>query len=205
MTDIDRTSAQADLAFLRELVDDGDWRRPARYFGATYLAIGLTILAQITVTDVLSFPGPAQLGAVVAVWVAYAVAQTFINANLNPGKIGASPRSRAEAMGFLSMVLSHLTLLVVFLITAINQQDGLFMKLAALSFFALQGGLWLMIHALRRDRWQLAVALGWLAAALAGAPFLDTDVFGLVVAIVVLMLMVAPGLYMIHVARGGER
>src|SRR5690606_37466602 len=103
------------------------------------------------------------------------------------------------------MVLSHLTLVIVFFIAAIGQQDGTFMKLAALSFFALQGGLWLMFHTLRRERWQLVVALGWLAAAIAAAPFLGSQLFGLAVALVVLVVMIAPGLYMIRVAgRAGQ-
>ena len=202
MTDMDRGAAQADLAFLRELVDDGDWRRPVRYFGATYLAIGVAIIAQIVVTDLVSLSGLGALLGIIAVWGSYSIAQIVINARLHPGKLDASLRGRAAATGFLGMVLSHVTLLVVFLITAISQQDVIFMKLAALVFFALQGGLWLTFHALRRECWTLVVALGWLAAAIAAAPFLVTPLFGLAVAIVVLLLMVGPGLYMIRAAAG---
>lgn len=203
MTSSSVDTAKQDLAFLRELVDEGDWRRPALWFGVTYLAIGLAIVAQIVVIDApgIALTGFGQLIAIIGVWVAYSIAQAVINARLNPGKLGPGLRSRAAATGFLGMVLSHLTLLIVFVITAISQQEDTFMKLAALSFFALQGGLWLTMHALWRERWQLAVALGWLASAIICSFFLGGDLFGLAVAIVVLVLMVAPGLHMIRTAR----
>lgn len=201
MTDMNRASAQADLAFLRELVDEGDWRRSARFFGATYVAIGAAIFAQCLALPVLFWLGAGSglviLVAIVGVWTAYSIAQMVINTKLHHGKFGASLRARAGAAGFLGMVLSHLTLLAVFLITAIIQGDALFMQLAALSFSALQGGLWLMIHTLRRERWQLVVALGWLAAAIAAAPFLGTPAFGLAVAVIAVVLMIAPGIYIL--------
>ena len=198
-------SAREDLAFLRQLVDEGDWRRPLRFFGATYLAIGVAIFAQVVVQLALTsgpfaMPGPAPLVGVIAVWVAYSVAQTAISFRLGD-KSGTGLRSRAGAAGLIAMTLSHLTMLIVFAITAIRLQDVIYMQFAAMVFFALQGGLWITLHALQRQRWQLVIALGWFVATIAAAPLLYTPGFAPAVVVIVSVLMIMPGIYMLCIAR----
>jgi hypothetical protein len=201
----DTQSAREDLAFLRQLVDEDDGGRPLWIFGASYLAIGLAIIAQVVAlwiiaADLVPAPEWAPLAAIVAVWTVYTFAQQWIAGRVRGVKPGANVRSRVGGAALYSMALPHLTMVVVFAITAWRQQDGIFLQQAALVFFALQGGMWFIIHALRRERWHLLEAIAWLLATLAAAPFLGTDTFGPVIAIIVLALMVAPGIYMLRVA-----
>jgi hypothetical protein len=193
-------AAREDLAYLRDLVEEGDWRRDLRFFGATYLAIGLAIFAQVVAIyaiGALALPHPAALLAIVAVWTLYSIVQTMLGRRFG-GKPATGLRGRAGTAGMIAMALSHLTMLIVFAITAIRLGDDLFLQLAALVFFALQGGLWIILHALRRERPCLILAFSWLAATIAAAPFLGTPAFGMAVAIVVIALMAVPGLGMVR-------
>jgi hypothetical protein len=200
MTDADRSRVQSDLAFLRELVDEGDSRGLLRLFGATYVAVGVAIFAQVTLlymVGVFGIPNPAPVAVVIGVWTVYSIVQSVISSRFRD-KPAVNVRARASLAGLVAMTLSHFTMLIVFAITAYRMQDGVFLQLAVLVFFALQGGLWISLHALQRLRWHLGLALGWFAATLAAAPFLASPEFGLIIAIIVLVLMVAPGIQMLR-------
>jgi FtsH-binding integral membrane protein len=195
-------TARQDLAYLRDLVEEGDWRRDLRFFGGTYLAIGLAILAQVVglyVVEALAMPDPAAQVAIIAVWLVYSMVQTALGRRFG-GKPATGLRGRAGTAGMLAMTFSHLTMLFVFAISAIRLGEEVFLQLAALVFFALNGGLWIILHALRRRRQHLFLAVGWFAATIAAAPFLGTPAFGLAVGIVVLALMVVPGIQMLRVS-----
>jgi hypothetical protein len=195
-------NAREDLAYLRDLVEEGDWRRDLRYFGGTYLAIGLAILAQVVALYLigrLALQHPAPLLAVIVIWTVYSVVQTVMGKRFG-GKRPTGLRGRAGTAGMLAMTFSHLTMLVVFAITAFRLGEEVFLQLAALVFFALQGGLWIILHALRRDSRYLVLAISWFAATIATAPFLGAPLFGLVVGIVVLVLMVLPGTQMVRLS-----
>jgi hypothetical protein len=195
-------AAREDLAYLRDLVEEGDSQRDLRFFGATYLAIGLAVFAQVVAiyaVAALALPPPGGLLAIIGVWTIYSIVQTMLGRRFG-GKPATGLRSRAGTAGMIAMALSHLTMLIVFAITAIRLGDDLFLQLAGLVFFALQGGLWIILHALRRERAHLLLAFAWFTATIATAPFLGTRAFGLAVAVVVLALMVLPGIQMVRLS-----
>ena len=204
MTTDSNQSLKDDLAFLRSLVEPEDWRASLWTFGAIYVAIGLAITAQIAGLEVVNsgvvpLPKGAGLIVIVVVWSVYAIVQHLIGRRVQRGP--ANLRARVSGAAVIGMTFPHLTMLAVFAITAWRFHDAMFMELAGLTFCALQGGMWIVLCAVRRERWFALEGAAWLVATLAAAPSLGTEAFGGVLAAIVLALMVAPGLYMIHAAR----
>jgi len=209
MTTDSNQSLKDDLAFLRGLVEPEDWRRPLWTFGAIYVAIGLAITAQIAGmaavnSGVVPLPKGAGLAVIVAVWSVYGIVQHLIRRR-GGRQASRDLRARVSGAAIIGMTLPHLTMLAVFAITAWRFHDGIFLELAGLTFCALQGGMWIVLYAVRSERWFALEGAAWLVATLAAAPSLGGEAFGGVLAAIVLALMVAPGLYMIHVARSAER
>jgi hypothetical protein len=113
----------------------------------------------------------------------------------------ASVKGRAGAVALGSAFLAHLVMLAVFVIVAVRQQNPVFMELAPLVLFTLQSVVWFVLHAMRRQRWQLAVAWGWLLAVLGLAPLVGTSQFGVGIAATAVVLMIIPGAYLVRAAR----
>jgi hypothetical protein len=117
----------------------------------------------------------------------------------------AGVKGRAGAVALGSAFLGHLVMLAVFVVVAVRQQNGVFLELAPLVLFTLQSGVWFVIHAMRRQRWQLVVAWGWLVAVLGLAPLVGTSVFGLGIAATAVVLLIVPGVNLMRVAGRGLR
>jgi hypothetical protein len=203
----DTHSARDDLAFLRSLVDE-DWRPGLWAFGAIYLSIGLVLVAHV----LISWAGAAgylPVRAVTAYVALYAVASvvwTWVGGRVrresqrNAAQV-ASVKGRAGAVALTSTFLGHLVMLAAFVIVAVRQSNGVFLELAPLVLFTLQSTAWFVVHAMRRQRWQLVVAVGWLVAVLGLAPLVGTSAFGLGIAATAVALMIVPGAYMMRAAR----
>jgi hypothetical protein len=101
----------------------------------------------------------------------------------------------------MSTFLGHLVMLAVFVIVAVRQRNGVFLELAPLVLFTLQSVTWFVVHAMRRQRWQLVVSWGWLVAVLALAPLVGTSAFGAGIAVTAIVLMVVPGVHMMRAAH----
>ncbi len=203
----DAQAAREDLAFLRGLVDE-DWRPGLRFFGATYAAIGAAIFAQVAVqwavdTGLLALPDGAILIWIVLVWGVYTVVQTLLPRWM-PAARAVGLRNRVTGGAFIGMIASHLTMLAVFVIVAVRTESPILVPIAALSFFAMQGGMWIVFNAIRPGRGQLAHAFGWLAAALGCAFLIGSPHFAGAIGLVALALMVAPGLSMMRAARAPD-
>jgi hypothetical protein len=92
-------------------------------------------------------------------------------------------------------------MLPVLVIVAVRQQNPVILELAPLVLFTLQSGVWFVVHAMRRQRWQGVVGWGWLLAVLGLAPLVGTSVFGLGIAAAAVVLMIVPGACMMRAAR----
>jgi hypothetical protein len=204
----DADSARDDLAYLRSLVDD-DWRSGLWAFGAIYATVGLTLVVHILISwSAASGYVPLRGASLVAAYVVlYAVASLSwtwignkVRRHAKSGAAAASVKGRAGGVALMSAFLGHLVMLAVFVIVAVRQRNGVFLELAPLVLFTLQSGAWFVVHALRRQRWHLVVAWGWLIAVLALAPLVGTSAFGAGIAATALVLMIVPGVHMMRAA-----
>jgi hypothetical protein len=112
---------------------------------------------------------------------------------------GIKGRAGMSALG--GAFLAHLALLIAFAIAAVRNDAPVMMELTPLALFVLQGVAWIVVHAMRRARWQLWEAFAWMLAAVGCAPFVGTPWLGVAIAVVAFALMVVPGVAMMRAAR----
>jgi hypothetical protein len=120
------------------------------------------------------------------------------------GPVSRGVKNRAVGAALIGAFVGHMVMLAVFIIVAVRQRNAIFLELAPLALFTLQGAAWFVMHALRRARWQLLEAWGWLLAVLALAPLVGTEAFGPGVGVAAIVLMIIPGVYMMRVARKAD-
>jgi hypothetical protein len=205
----DPQSVREDLAFLRGLVDE-DWRPGAWAFGTIYVALGATLVVHV----LISWAGtagyiPRGVPLVTAYVVLYALVSivlTWIGGHVRResqrnAAQAASVKGRAGGAALVSAFVGHLVMLPVLVIVAVRQQNPVILELAPLVLFTLQSGVWFVVHAMRRQRWQGVVGWGWLLAVLGLAPLVGTSLFGLGIAATAVALMIAPGACMMRAAR----
>jgi hypothetical protein len=205
----DTQSARDDLAFLRGLVDE-DWRPGAWAFGAIYVSLGATLVAHV----LISWAGtagyvPRGVALVTTYVVLYTVASlvfTWIGGHVRRESQRSAPqvasvKGRAGGAALVSAFVGHLVMLLVLVIVAVRQQNPVFLELAPLVLFTLQSVVWFVVHALRRQRWQLVVGWGWLLAVIGLSPLVGTSAFGLGIAATAVLLMIVPGARMMRAAR----
>jgi hypothetical protein len=205
----DTQSARDDLAFLRGLVDE-DWRPGTWAFGAIYVSLGVALVAHVLISwaaaaGYLPLRGVSLVTTYVVLYGVASLVWTWIGGHVHQesrrrGTQAASVKSRAGAAALGSAFVGHLTMLAVFVIVAVRQQNPVFLELAPLVLFTLQGVVWFVVHSMRRQRWQLAVAWAWLLAVLGLAPFVGTSEFGLGIAATAVVLMIVPGAHLMRLA-----
>jgi hypothetical protein len=205
----DTQSARDDLAFLRGLVDE-DWRPGVWAFGAVYVSVGAALVAHVLISwaaaaGYLPLHGVALVATYVALYTVASVVWTLIAGHVRResqrrGTQVASVKGRAGGTALVSAFVGHLVMLVVLVIVAVRQQNGVFLQLAPLVLFTLQSVVWFVIHAMRRERWQGVVGWGWLLAVVGLAPLVGTSVFGLGIAATAVVLMIVPGARMMRAA-----
>jgi hypothetical protein len=209
MNSSDADSARDDLAYLRSLVED-DWRPGLWAFGAIYATVGITLVAHVLISwgaasGYLPLRGASLVGAYVALYAVASLIWTWIGGkvrrHVQSGAAAASVKGRAGGVALMSTFLGHLVMLAVFVIVAVRQRNGVFLELAPLVLFTLQSVTWFVVHAMRRQRWQLVVSWGWLVAVLALAPLVGTSAFGAGIAVTAIVLMVVPGVHMMRAAH----
>lgn len=203
----DLQSARDDLAFLRGLVDD-NWRPGLWLFGALYVSVGAVICAHVFVTwaahaGLLPLKQGGLIWFYVVLYGVFSVLWTWISLRSRRTGHPASPgvKNRTGGGALAGAFAGHLVMLGALVIVAIRQGNSIFVELAPLVLFTLQGALWFVIHALRRERWQLLEAWGWFAATLALAPLVGTEAYGPGVGLAVIVLMIIPGVVMLRAAR----
>ncbi len=205
----DQESAQADLAFLRQLAQPSDrWQAS---FGEAYAAAGAVYFLQL-----LGHLGPArgwlQLGD--AGGLALGVAPTLVflailgaiilrhRGRASPGG-GVAGRTVGSVFGVVG--LSNLVLIAVIGLTAVREHSLTTWLIYPCTVYVLQGAAWLTAGAVRRRGWMMLVGAGWFADALWMA--LEIGRPGMIVAAGagMLALMVVPGLVMVRLAGRAER
>src|SRR5688572_4903236 len=135
----DTQSARDDLAFLRSLVDE-DWRPGAWAFGAIYVSLGAALVAHVLISwaaaeGYLPLRGVALIATYVVLYTAASFVWTWIGGHARRaaerrGAQGAGVKGRASGAALVSAFVGHLVMLVVLVIVAVRQQNGVFLELA---------------------------------------------------------------------------
>jgi hypothetical protein len=200
------STAEADLAFMRALVDGG--RQPALMAGPSiYLAAGLLYGLQCVfhLVDLLTpidWPGPLSFWVAVGVNLAFFTWLTIVIVREKGRGLAGSSASRALNAMFGATGLANLGFIVVFAANAISRPDFTFWLLYASTVFILQGAAWYVAFLMRRKGWMALVALGWFASGIALGLLLNNITAYLAVCAAALFLFMAlPGWIMIRQNR----
>lgn len=201
------SQAEADLAFMRALVDGS--RGNIGLSGATaYTAAGLLYGGQCLfhlVELVLRIRWPEALTLTVAIGVNVGLVAAIAWAVRRDRRSGftGSTANRALNAAFGGAGLAALAMILVFAVNAVRRDDFTIWLFFPSVVFALQGACWFVAYMLRRTGWTLAVALGWFAAAVAlGLSIAHAAAYLAVAAAALFLLMALPGRAMIRHARG---
>lgn len=194
---IDSKTAEADLAFMRALVeDDGSHNRN---FGFTYLIAGVLYGAQCLLNWALLVSAAQVPGYVwmLVGWLPTGLFLIMISHNSwqnreNP--YGSGTTKRAVGAAFTGAGVANLVLALTFGWVAYQNRDWSIWLLFPLVVCALQGAIWLATAILRRHLWHGITAVGWFASAIALGLVIDTvSTYVLVLGVALLACMALPG------------
>ncbi len=203
-------TAEADLAFMRALVDGG--RPPTTMAGPSiYLAAGLLYglqclyhLAEL-VTPV-RWPGALSLSVAIGVNLAFFAWLTIVLVRERGWRTGGSGTSRAINAMFGATGLANLCFVVVYGLNAAWLHQFGFWLLYAATVFILQGAAWWVAWLMRRKPWMLFTALGWFASGTALGLILQRNIaaYLAICAAALFLCMAVPGWIMLRQSRSQD-
>ena len=206
MSDNPRSAAEADLAFLRAIVQGGPNGRASLTMGVAYLAGGLLYGLQCLfhigqVWGVIRWPDLANLAFVVAISLAFLAVLTW--AVLTDRKAGTAPvQTRTLNAAFSATGMANLAIVIMFGVGAARGQDFAIWLYYPAAIFALQSAAWYVAFSLRRKGWMLACSIGgWITAVALGLLVRHGDIYLYVCTAALFLLFAAPGWIMVRDAR----
>lgn len=206
-----RTTPEADLAFLRSIVDGGG--RPSLTLAICYLAGGLLYGLQCLfhlgqMTGVIRWPDLANLAFVVLITLSFLAVLTWaILKDRKDAMAGRGPTtSRALNAAFSSAGLTNAAVIIIFGVGAVRDGDFAVWLYYAAIVFALQAAAWYVAWTLKRKGWMLATALGGWTTAIALGVLVREPIWYLgVCTVAVFLLFALPGWIMFRAARAASR
>jgi len=200
------STAEADLAFMRALVDGG--REPALMDGPSiYLLAGLLYGLQcffhlIELVTPIQWPGPLSLAVALAVNITFLAWMTVVLVRAKGrGKTGSATGRAINAM-FNATGLANLGFIIVFALNAGWRDDYSFFLLYPATVFILQGAAWYVAFLMRRRPWMAATALGWFVSGTAlGLLLTNLTAYVAVCGAALLLFMALPGWIMLRQQR----
>ncbi|MBN8551764.1 MAG: hypothetical protein J0L52_02570 [Caulobacterales bacterium] len=203
-------SAEADLAFLRSIVE-GD-RRPPMTLAICYLAGGLLYGVQCLfhlgqMLGLVRWPDLANLAFVVGITITFLVILTW--AIMTDSKTGADRRgtsgSRTLNAAFSATGMTNAAVVIIFAVGAIRDGDFAIWLYYAAIIFALQAAAWYVAWLVRRKGWMLATALGgWMTAVALGVLVREPFWYLVVCTAALFLLFALPGWHMFRLARAPQ-
>jgi hypothetical protein len=201
-----RTTPEADLAFLRSIVEGGNTGKATLTLGVAYLAGGLLYGLQCLfhigqMVGLIRWPDLANLTFLVGVTVAFLIVLAW--AILEDRKAGtAGPIvTRTLNAAFSGSGMANLAIIIVFGIGAARDRDFAIWLYYPAMIFALQAAAWYVAWNLRRKGWMLATSVGgWLTAVGLGVLVRDPPVYLLVCTAALFLLFAGPGWIMTRAA-----
>ncbi|CAN5245549.1 hypothetical protein BH10PSE1_BH10PSE1_25510 [soil metagenome] len=205
------TSAEADLAFLRGIVEGGG--RGQMTMGVCFLAGGLLYGIQCLfhlgqIAGIIRWPGLASL--VFVVLITASVLAAIVWAVLHDRKAGGNGRSaptmsRAMNGAFSGAGMANLAVIIVFGVGAVREHDFSLWLYYAAVVFAFQSVAWFMAWTLKRKAWMGLVALGhWTTAVALGLLVREPVAYLWVCTAALFLLFAVPGWIILREARAAS-
>ncbi len=196
-------SVQDDLAFMRNLVEQGS--RSQLTGGSVFFAGGLlygfqTLYHWGQYRGWINPPDVLNLAVVAGVTIVFTAILLFVLwRDRNAGASGLMGRALSAVFGGIG--LANLAMVFVFGLNAARTDAQTWMLYPPV-IFALQGAAWYTAYRLQKRGWHGLVAGGWFAAS-AGLGYAvgNTELYILVAALSLLLLLALPGLVMMRLAR----
>jgi hypothetical protein len=199
MTDPSRSSPEADLAFLRSIVQGGDNPKATLTLGVAYLAGGLLYGVQCLfhlgqVWGLIRWPDLANLAFVVAITGAFFVVLTWaVREDRKAGTAGPIVTRTLNA-AFSAGGMANLAIVIVFGVGARRDEDFAVWLYYPAMIFALQSAIWYVAWTLKKKPWMLATSAGgWATAVILGLLVRDPVIYLYVCTAALFLLFAAPG------------
>ena len=204
-------TAEADLAFMRSIVEGGG--RPQLTLGVAYLAGGLLYGLQCLfhvgqATGLIRWPDLANLAFVVLISLSFAVVLAWAIRKDRRDGVSATRgpmATRTLNAAFSATGMANLAVILMFGVGSARDQDFAIWLYYPAVIFALQAAAWYVAWSLKRSRWMLACSAGgWLTAVALGLLVREPEWYLGVCTVALFALFALPGWIMVRHARVGR-
>ena len=208
-----KPSAEADLAFLRSIVEGGG--KPSIAMAICYLAGGLLYGRQGLfhigqMVGLIRWPDVANLAFVVGITVTvlgvivWASIRDTREAGIGGGNRGPLA-TRALNAGFSSAGMVNLAMVIIFGVGAARDNDFALWLYYPAVVFGLQAAVWSVAWVLKKKVWMLATSAGgWLTTVALGLLVRQPDLYLYVCTAALFLLFALPGWIMLREAQSGQ-
>jgi hypothetical protein len=199
MNDTSRSSPEADLAFLRSIVQGGGDPRATLTMGVLYLAGGLLYGLQCLVhlgqaAGVIRWSGPISLAFVTGVTVAFLLVMAWAIREDRKRPKASPVVTRTLNAAFSGAGMANLAIVIVFGFGSARDQDFAVWLYYPAMIFALQSAAWYVAWALKKKGWMLAASIGgWATAVALGLLVREPLAYLLVATAALFLLFAGPG------------
>lgn len=202
-------SAEADLAFLRSIVERGG--TPSITMGIVYMAggllYGLQCLFHIGQTwGVVNWPPLANLAFIVGINIAVCGAIVWaVIRDKRDGRGSQGPlAARTMNAGFSSAGMVNLAMVIIFGVGAWRDSDFAVWLYYPAVVFGLQAAAWSVAWVLKKKLWMLLTSAGgWLTSVALGLLVRQPEAYIYVCTVALFLLFALPGWIMLREARAG--
>ena len=199
MIDKSRSTPEADLAFLRSIVQGGGSAKATLTLGVAYLAGGLLYGLQCLfhigqMVGWIRWPDLANLAFVIGITVAFFIVLMWaIREDRKLGTAGPIVTRTLNA-AFSSAGMANLAIVIVFGFGARRDQDFAIWLYYPAMIFALQSAVWYVAWSLKKKPWMLATAAGgWVTAVALGVLVRQSEIYLYVCTAALFLLFAGPG------------
>ena len=199
MIDKSRSTPEADLAFLRSIVQGGGSAKATLTLGVAYLAGGLLYGLQCLfhigqMVGWIRWPDLANLAFVIGITVAFFIVLMWaIREDRKLGTAGPIVTRTLNA-AFSSAGMANLAIVIVFGFGAQRDQDFAIWLYYPAMIFALQSAVWYVAWSLKKKPWMLATAAGgWVTAVTLGVLVRQSEIYLYVCTAALFLLFAGPG------------
>ncbi|MFN3837443.1 MAG: hypothetical protein ACK4MI_06970 [Brevundimonas sp.] len=204
MSDKSRTTPEADLAFLKAIVQGGDNPKATLTLGVAYLAGGLLYGLQCLfhigqAVGWVRWPGLANLAFVIAITAAFLIVLTWAVREDRKGGTAGPIVTRTLNAAFSGAGMANLAIIVVFGFGAARDKDFAIWLYYPAMIFALQAAAWFVAYSLKKKPWMLMASIGaWITAVALGLLVREPVSYLYVCTAALFVLFAGPGWIMIR-------
>ncbi|MFN3352329.1 MAG: hypothetical protein ACK4Z5_01870 [Brevundimonas sp.] len=205
MTETSRSTPQADLAFLRSIIEGGASGRGMLTMGVAYCAggvlYGLQCLFHIAqMHGWILWPAGPSLLFIVGVSVAFCAVLAWAVREDRKHKAASGPlATRTMNAAFTATGMVNLAVIIIFGVGSARDQDFAVWLYYPAIIFAGQAAAWFVAWSLKKRAWMLATAAGgWITAVALGLLVRQTDVYLYLCTAALFLLFALPGWIMIR-------